>query len=90
MDDIVYREMNAADIEQVYGIEIICFTQPWSKASLLSEIEKNEVARYFVADDNGKIAGYAGMWILFDEAHMTNIAVLPEYRRRGIATGLSL
>lgn len=90
MDDIVYREMTADDIEQVYGIEIICFTQPWSRASLLAEVKTNGVARYFVADDNGKIAGYAGMWILFDEAHMTNIAVLPEYRRHGIATGLIL
>lgn len=90
MNDTVYREMKTDDIEQVYGIETTCFTQPWSRASLLSEIEKNGVARYFVADDGGKIAGYAGMWILFDEAHMNNIAVLPEYRRRGIATTLIL
>ena len=88
--DIVYRKMNEADIEQVYNIETTCFTQPWSRASLLSEITKNAVARYIVADDGGTIAGYAGMWILFDEAHMNNIAVLPEYRRQGIATALIL
>ena len=45
---------------------------------------------YLVAEKNGKIVGYAGMWQMFDEAHMTNIAVAAEYRCRGIATNLIL
>ena len=45
---------------------------------------------YIVAELNGKIVGYAGMWQMFDEAHMTNIAVAAEYRCRGIATNLIL
>ena len=48
------------------------------------------MAHYFVLTEGGKIAGYGGMWVVLDEAHVTNIAVLPEYRRRGYARRLML
>ena len=76
--------------EQVYEIECSCFSQPWSVESLIGEVIRNDAASYVVAEDNGKIVGYAGMWQMFDEAHMTNIAVVAEYRCRGIATNLIL
>ena len=75
---------------QVYEIECSCFSQPWSVESLIGEVIRNDAASYVVAEDNGKIVGYAGMWQMFDEAHMTNIAVAAEYRCRGIATNLIL
>ena len=84
VSEIIYREMTLPDIEQVYAIECSCFTQPWSVESLIGELVRNDAAYYVVAEDDGKIVGYAGIWVLFDEAHMTNIAVIPEYRRRGI------
>ena len=65
-------------------------SQPWSVESLIGEVIRNDAASYVVAEDNGKIVGYAGMWQMFDEAHMTNIAVAAEYRCRGIATNLIL
>jgi ribosomal-protein-alanine N-acetyltransferase len=41
--------------------------------------------RFLVADLEGKVVGYAGMWLLIDEVHITTVAVAPEYRRQGIA-----
>ena len=90
MSDIVYREMTLPDIEQVYAIECSCFSQPWSVESLIGELVRNETAHYVVAESDGRIIGYAGIWVLIDEAHMTNIAVIPEYRRMGVATGIIL
>ena len=90
MSELVYRSMTLPDIEQVYEIECSCFSQPWSVESLIGEVIRNDAASYVVAEDNGKIVGYAGMWQMFDEAHMTNIAVAAEYRCRGIATNLIL
>lgn len=90
VSEIIYREMTLPDIEQVYAIECSCFTQPWSVESLIGELVRNDAAYYVVAEDDGKIVGYAGIWVLFDEAHMTNIAVIPEYRRRGIARSIIL
>ena len=90
MSELVYRSMTLPDIEQVYEIECSCFSQPWSVESLIGEVIRNDAASYVVAEDNGKIVGYAGMWQMFDEAHMTNIDVAAEYRCRGIATNLIL
>ena len=90
MSEIVYREMTLGDIEQVYAIECASFTQPWSVESLIGEVVENDVAYYIVADLDGRIVGYAGEWVMYDEAHMTNIAVIPEFRRQGVATNLIL
>lgn len=57
--------------------------------ALLGEL-RNDAAHYQVLTEDGKIVGYAGMWVLFEEAHMTNVAVLPEYRRQKYATLLML
>ena len=66
-------------------------SQPWSVESLIGEVIRNDAASYVVAEDNGKIVGYAGMWRrCLMEAHMTNIAVAAEYRCRGIAPNLIL
>ena len=62
MSELVYRSMTLPDIEQVYEIECSCFSQPWSVESLIGEVIRNDAASYVVAEDNGKIVGYAGMW----------------------------
>ena len=87
--DADIRLMTRQDVPLVHNIECICFRSPWSKMALLGEL-RNDVAHYHVLTCDGRIIGYAGMWVLFDEAHMTNIAVLPEYRSRGFATRLML
>lgn len=90
MNEIIFRDMALMDLEQVYQLECICFTQPWSLDALVGEIVYNDVAHYVVAECDGRVVGYAGMWVASDEAHMTNIAVSEEYRCRGIATQMIL
>lgn len=84
MGEIIIRGMLPNDLDQIVNIERICFSLPWSKASFENEY-KNEFAYYQCAEDSGKIAGYMGMWRIIDECHITNVAVLPEYRNKGIA-----
>ncbi|MGB9814070.1 MAG: ribosomal protein S18-alanine N-acetyltransferase [Thermovenabulum sp.] len=76
--------MRVEDLEEVLEIEKRSFTNPWSKYAFLSELNENRFATYIVIRTDGKIVGYGGMWIIFDEAHVTNVAVLPEYRGMGI------
>lgn len=83
------RDMHKADVGRVHEIECVCFRTPWSKLSLLGEL-KNDVAVYLVLEQEGRVVGYGGMWVVCDEAHVTNIAVLPECRRRGYARALLL
>ncbi len=73
------RPMTKRDVPRVYEIEVQSFRSPWSKLSLLGELH-NDVARYYVGEEEGRVVGYGGMWLLFDEAHITNIAIAPEKR----------
>ena len=81
------RGIHFDDLDQITEIEEICFSLPWSKNSFEQELI-NEMAYYQCAEENGKIMGYMGMWKIIDECHITNVAVLPEYRNRGIASML--
>jgi ribosomal-protein-alanine N-acetyltransferase len=82
------RMMNPADIDIVLIVEEQCFAVPWSRAAFEAEIEDNDLAHYFVAQVDGQVVGYAGMWIILDEAHITNVAVLPAFQRRGFGEKL--
>lgn len=70
-------------IDSVTELEKDCFTIPWTEEMLVAELKSN-LAHYFVAEDDGEIIGYAGMWKILDEGHITNIAVSPKYRRKGV------
>lgn len=60
---------------------------PWSEASFKAEIERPQ-GQFLVALGDGKVIGFAGAWLVIDEAHITNIAVDPSLRRQGIARRL--
>ena len=76
---MLVRPMTKRDITRVHEIEVQSFTSPWSKLSLLGELH-NDLAHYYVATEEDRVIGYGGMWLLFDEAHITNIAIAPEKR----------
>ncbi|MCG7408950.1 ribosomal protein S18-alanine N-acetyltransferase [Paenibacillus sp. ACRRX] len=77
------RGMEITDVEQVIQVEHASFTVPWTNDAFHNELTTNLFARYIVIEHEGRIAGYAGMWTILDEAHVTNIAVHPDFRRRG-------
>lgn len=83
MEEITIRKMRAEDVDDVIKIEQSAYGEHhWSKASFLNEIG-NELALYYSAiSPDGKLVGYAGCWHILEEAHITTIAIAPEYRRR--------
>lgn len=81
------RQMRPDDIEKISVIESQSFSSPWT-AGMFSEELDNPLATYLVAVCSGQIAAYAGFWTIFDEIHITNIAVAPCFRRQHIGTGL--
>jgi ribosomal-protein-alanine N-acetyltransferase len=76
--------MQAGDLDEVVAIERASFTMPWSRGAFLYEIEQNKVARCLVVRADGRLVGYLCLWEVADELHITNIAVHPQARRRGI------
>jgi ribosomal-protein-alanine N-acetyltransferase len=83
MDEAIVREMTEEDIRDVCIIERACFAIPWTEEAFQLEIRQNKLARYVVVEVQGMIVGHGGMWKIIDEAHITNIAVHPDYRGRG-------
>jgi ribosomal-protein-alanine N-acetyltransferase len=80
--------MRAEDVDEVVAIERASFGMPWSRGAFLYEIEQNRVARCWVLREAGRIIAYICLWEIGDELHVTNIAVLPAQRRRGLARSL--
>ncbi|MTI46772.1 ribosomal protein S18-alanine N-acetyltransferase [Sporosalibacterium faouarense] len=88
MSNINIREMTEKDIDQVLEIERLSFTTPWSRDAFESEIKKNLLSKYILAEKNEQVVGYAGMWLIVDEIHITNVAVHPNKRGEGIGDKL--
>lgn len=87
MGQITVAPMCVEDLAGVLEIENASFSTPWSRDSFLHELLENERAVYLVAKDaQGQVAGYVGMWVIFDEGHITNVAVHPRFRKRGIGS----
>lgn len=84
MDGVELRLMEEGDVDAVHEIETMCFSIPWSRGAFLNEVTQNACARYLVLLVSGVPRAYAGMWFVLDEAHVTNIAVHPDYRGQGL------
>jgi len=79
----IIRKMTAEDLDQIMAIEVEAFPVPWSRDSYLSELQ-NDFATYIVCDYEGAVVGYAGIWVVFEEAHITNVAVAKYFRGSGM------
>jgi [ribosomal protein S18]-alanine N-acetyltransferase len=88
VDSFVFRKMKEEDIDQILEVEHASFTTPWSREAFYNELHNNRFAFYIVLEENEKILGYCGAWIVIDEAHVTNIAILPEFRGRKLGEAL--
>jgi ribosomal-protein-alanine N-acetyltransferase len=80
--------MRLADLEEVVGIERASFPTPWSRAAFRYELTENRVARCLVARLGDRVVGYLCLWEIGHEIHITNLAVHPSFRRRGIGRRL--
>jgi ribosomal-protein-alanine N-acetyltransferase len=85
---VLILPMHVDDLPAVHAIERQSFSTPWPPHAYQAELETNQLARYISAWVGGRIVGYAGMWLMVDEAHITTFAVDPEWRRRGIGDRL--
>lgn len=85
---MIVEPMTEADLEAVAAIEQASFQDPWPLQSFCNELQNNRLAIYFVARSEDLVIAYIGAWIIIDEAHITTMAVVESYRRRGIANRL--
>jgi [ribosomal protein S18]-alanine N-acetyltransferase len=87
---MIIRRMRKADVGAVFAIELSTFSVPWPESSFHHELDENPTARYLVAEnDFGEVIAYAGAWMIFEEAHITNIAVRADWRGQGVGEELT-
>lgn len=77
--------MHPADAPEVMAVEQLAYSPGWPATAFERELTQNGMARYIVLRDagTGRIDGFAGLWLMVDEAHVVTVAVLPESRRKG-------
>jgi ribosomal-protein-alanine N-acetyltransferase len=86
---VIERLMSADGVDEILAIERVSFTNPWTRQMYLSELENPDISACYVARaQDGRAVGFCSFWLVMDELHINNLAVLPEYRRAGVATAL--
>lgn len=83
LSDTNARDASIEDIDGIVIIENLSFSSPWTKEAFYNEFTLNKCAKYKVVVKNGMVIAYGGAWMMIDEAHITNIAVHPEFRGEG-------
>jgi ribosomal-protein-alanine N-acetyltransferase len=82
--------MTLDDLDAVHAIERASFAVPWPDDAYRNEIRTNRLATYVVARIGEDVVGFAGLWVMVDEAHVTTFAVDPRWRRRGVGERMLL
>ncbi len=87
---VVVGPMRLDDVSVVHEIERISFRTPWPAYAFEQELRGNRLAHYIVARAGERVVGFAGIWLMVDEAHVTTFGVHPDWRRQGIGRQLLL
>ena len=87
-DELISAPMEVGDLDQVLPIERASFPTPWTRAAFCYEIQQNKVAHCTTIRSRSGVVGYLCFWEIGHEIHITNLAVHPEWRRRGVARRL--
>lgn len=87
--EIAIFPMTPADLNGVMEVERSSFLTPWSREAFAAEIMQTYTV-YLVAREGKKVVAHGGMHVVWEDAHVTNIAVLPEYRGRGLGEQMML
>lgn len=88
MAELTIRKMELVDIDQVMLVELASFSSPWNEQIFKQELTQNQHAYYYIIEIDQKIIGYVGMWVVFDDAQITNIAILPGFRGQNLGEKL--
>jgi len=87
MQNLLIRELREQDVADILKIEKESFTEPWSEELLKREVSL-PFSRFLVAEGSGRVVGYLIAWIVDRTCDVNRIAVLPEYRRKGVGKRL--
>jgi [ribosomal protein S18]-alanine N-acetyltransferase len=77
------------DLDALLEVERVSFTNPWTREMYLAELDNRGVSFFLLARDaSARVIAFCSFWRVLDELHINNLAVLPEFRRQGVASAL--
>jgi ribosomal-protein-alanine N-acetyltransferase len=82
------RVATLRDLNAIMDIEALSFSTPWSAEAMAQEIERRDWSRVIVASVEGEVAGFMVYWVVVNELHLLNLAVHPDWRRRGVGRSM--
>lgn len=85
---MICRLLGREAIDAMHEIELASFAIPWTHHALYQDVCENACATYHGLYDGEILVGYCGLWVILDEAHVTNIAIRPDYRGQGLGKEL--
>jgi ribosomal-protein-alanine N-acetyltransferase len=88
--NLTISDMTPADLPEVMELEHGSFSTPWSAESFLAELEKGFSHVCVARDEDGSLVGFVCFWALYGEAHILNLAVRVDERRKGIGTAIAV
>lgn len=77
------EKMLEEDLDEVFEIEKLCFSYPWTKSLFINELKNPYSHAYVLRSHEHKVIGYIIFWIIMEEGHILNIAIHPEWRNKG-------
>ena len=87
MENLTLKKLSLEDINGLYEVSSLSLKETWSLDAIEKE-SSNKFARYIVCKDGDKVIGFIGAWLIASEGQITNIAVHPDYRQKGIGRKL--
>lgn len=81
------QDVREEQLDQIEQLEQLCFSVPWPRDALRRQLPDDN-HMFLAATDGGRVLGYVGMMFVLDEGYISNVAVAPAFRRRGIADAL--
>jgi [ribosomal protein S18]-alanine N-acetyltransferase len=86
--EIQLAPMRREDLEEILWVEKSSFRTPWTRQLFEEEFRHPDLSHFLVAHCQEHVVGYMGFWLVLDEAHITNLAVHPGFRRRKVGDRL--
>jgi ribosomal-protein-alanine N-acetyltransferase len=88
MTAVIERTLADADVDAIVAIEQAAFSNPWTRAMYVRELQNPDVSFLYVLRMDNRIAGFCSFWLVLDEIHINNLAISHEYRGQGLGTAL--
>src|SRR5438128_2032303 len=88
MSWVIERTLSEADIDEIVEIEEAAFSNPWTRAMYMRELQNPDVSFLYILRMSDRISGFCSFWLVLDEVHINNLAVRGEYQGQGLGTAL--